>query len=49
MSISIMSVKLWNRLDANVRIVKTIHIFNHIINENAHFFICANTNAELCL
>ena len=31
MSISIMGVKLWNRLDANVRIVKTIHIFNHII------------------
>jgi len=31
MSISIMGVKLWNQLDANVRNVKTINIFKHII------------------
>ena len=28
---NIMSVQLWNQLDANVRNVKTINIFKHII------------------
>ena len=30
-SVSIMGIKLWNQLDANVRNVKIINIFKHII------------------
>ena len=31
MSFSIMGIKLWNQLDANVRNVKIINILNYII------------------
>jgi len=39
MSFSIVSFKLWNQLDANVRNVKTINILSTYFRICVHFFI----------